>query len=224
MLIAALTVVVVGAALCFAMQAQYAGSWMMLALLGAPYAVLSTLGLLRMHRKGEIWTLLRPRSGDLTYGAVAAAMLFFGAWVGRMALAPHGTAREGWLVRIYLQIGNPDLLQRHFLMVGGAIVMLAILEEITWRGWVYGALKEKLGVRRAWPFCAALYAVAHAPTIVLLRDPFGGPNPLLFLCMLGCGLVWGLLVASTDRLPVSIFSHALFLWVAVYQFPLWRLG
>ena len=27
---------------------------------------------------------------------------------GRMVLAPHQAAREGWLMRVYLQIGNPD--------------------------------------------------------------------------------------------------------------------
>jgi uncharacterized protein len=217
-------VVVVASALCVAMRAQYAGSWVIMAVLGAPYAALSALALWRMHRKGEIGSLLRPRSGDLTYGAVAAAMLFFGAWIGRMALAPHGTGREGWLVRVYLQIGNPEALQRHFVVIGVGVVFLAILEELTWRGHVLGVLKQRFGVRKAWPLSAVLYAVAHGPTVVLLRDQFAGLNPLVVLAALACGLTWGLLAARTERLPVAIFSHALFLWVAAIQFPLWRLG
>jgi membrane protease YdiL (CAAX protease family) len=43
------------------------------------------------------------------------------------------------------------------------------------------------------------------------------------LAALGCGLVWGLIVARTGRLPVAIFSHALFTWCVAVQFPLWRL-
>jgi membrane protease YdiL (CAAX protease family) len=43
------------------------------------------------------------------------------------------------------------------------------------------------------------------------------------IAALGCGLVWGVLVARTGRLPVAIVSHALFTWCVVLQVPLWRL-
>jgi membrane protease YdiL (CAAX protease family) len=221
---AALSVIAVVAGISVGLRPELAGTPAMLAAIGIPYALAAAIALFSMHRRGQIWALLRPRSGDLTYGAVAAAMLFCAAWLGRMLLAPHGSGREGWLVRIYLQIGNPEMLQRHFGIVGVAVVFLAFCEEITWRGQIYGALKERLGTRRAWPLVAVLYALAHAPAVVLLRDPFAGPNPLVLFAALGGGLVWGVLVATTDRLPVAIFSHALFLWVAAYQFPLWRLG
>jgi membrane protease YdiL (CAAX protease family) len=220
----AVVVAIATSAIGLAMRPEGSGSWQMLAVLGAPYGVMSALALWRMRSRGEIGALLRPRSGDLTYGAVAAATLFFAALLGRMALASHGTGREGWLVRIYLQIGNPEALQRRFVIVIVALVLFATLEEITWRGYVYGALKDRLGSRKAWPLAAVLYAGSYAPTIVLLRDPFAGLNPLVVVCALVCGLVWGLLAASTARLPVAIFSHALFLWVVVCQFPLWRLG
>jgi membrane protease YdiL (CAAX protease family) len=221
---AALSVAVVGAAISVGLRPALAGTPAMLAAIGIPYALTAAIALFGMHRRGQIWALLRPRSGDLTYGAVAAALLFFAAWLGRMVLAPHGTGREAWLMRIYLQIGDPDALQRHFAIVAGAVVFLAFCEEVTWRGQIYGALKLRLGARRAWPLAAVLYALAHVPTVVLLRDSFAGPNPLVVFAALGCGLVWGVLVATTDRLPVAIFSHALFLWVAAYQFPLWRFG
>ena len=74
---------------------------------------------------------------------------------------------------------------------------VAALEEISWRGFVYSLLEERLGTRRAWPATAVLYALAHLPTVFLLRDPFAGPNPLVVLAALGCGLVWGLIVART---------------------------
>jgi CAAX protease family protein len=94
------------------------------------------------------------------------------------------------------------------------------MEELSWRGLVYSILEERMGTRRAWPATAVLYAAAHLPTLILLRAPFAGPNPLLVIAALGCGLIWGLLVARTGRLPVAIASHALFTWGIVLQFPL----
>jgi len=114
-------------------------------------------------------------------------------------------------------------LQQRVVGISVAIVVVAILEEIAWRGLVYALVEERFGTRRAWPITAALYAAAHLPTLVLLADPYAGPNPLIVLAALGCGLVWGLIVARTGRLPVAIFSHALFTWCVAVQFPLWRL-
>ena len=127
-------------------------------------------------------------------------------------------------MRVYLQVGDPEMLQRHMLVVSLGVCTVAALEEISWRGYVFPILEERLGTRRAWPATAVLYAVAHLPTMVLLRDAFAGPNPLVVLAALGCGLVWGLVVARTGRLPVAIVSHVLFTWGVVLQFPLWRLA
>jgi membrane protease YdiL (CAAX protease family) len=173
-------------------------------------------------RKTERSPKLRPRSGDLTFGAIVTVMLFFGALAGRMFLAPHGSVREAWIMRIYLQVGDPEMLQRNVIVVSLAVCAVAALEEVSWRGFVYSALEERLGTRRAFPATAVLYSAAHLPTMVLLRDPFAGPNPLVMLAALGCGLVWGLVVARTGRLPVAIISHVLFTWGVVLQFPLWR--
>jgi hypothetical protein len=104
------------------------------------------------------------------------------------------------------------------------VVVVAALEEISWRGYVYPILEERLGTRRAWPATAFLYALAHVPTMFLLKDPFAGPNPLVVIAALGCGLVWGLVVARTGRLPVAIISHVLFTLAIAIHFPLWRLG
>lgn len=224
MIIAFATVAIVAVAFALGLRASEAGSVIPLLALGVPYAGLSIWAGARLWRDGILGDRLRPRSGDLAFGAFVATMLFLGAIVGRMVLAPHQAAREGWLMRVYLQIGNPDDLQRHLLLVTFAVMVVAALEEVTWRGLVYPALEEEIGTRRAWPATAALYAIAHLPTMYLLRDPFAGPNPLIVLAALGCGLVWGLMVARTGRLPAAIFSHALFTWAVAVQFPLWRLG
>ena len=222
MLRVAVAAVLVAAAMTLAMQKSMAGSPLALLALGVPYAVLAVLAILYLRREGTLGDKLRPRSGDLTFGALVTVMLFFGAIAGRKLLAPHGSIREAWVMRVYLQIGDPFLQQR-VVGVSFAVIVVAILEELAWRGLVYTLVEERLGTRRAWPATAVLYAAAHLPTLVLLADPYAGPNPLVVLAALGCGLVWGLIVARTGRLPVAIFSHALFTWCVAVQFPLWRL-
>ena len=214
----------VSLALGFALKPQYSGSPVMFAVVAAPYAVFAAVAIYRMWDEGVLADKLRPKSGDLGFGAFVAMMLFFGAIAGRMLLAPHGSQREGWLIRLYLQFGEPERLQQRFVMLSLTIAFVAALEELVWRGLVFPKLEEKIGTRRAWPATAVLYALAHTPTLWVLRDPFAGLNPLVFVAALGCGLVWGLIVAQTGRLPVAIVSHAFFTWAVVMQFPLWRLG
>jgi membrane protease YdiL (CAAX protease family) len=220
----AVAAVLVAAAVTIAMQQSMSGSPIALLILALPYAVLAVLSILYFRREGTLVEKLRPKPGDLTFGALVTVMLFFGAIAGRKFLAPHGSVREAWVVRVYLQIGDPELMQQRVLGASLAIAAVAILEEIAWRGLIYSLVEERLGTRRAWPVTAVLYALAHIPTIILLRDPYAGPNPLVVLAALGCGLVWGLIVARTGRLPVAIFSHALFTWCVAVQFPLWRLA
>ncbi len=224
MLIAAVAAVLVAASMSIAMRPDLSGTVFVFLVPAVPYLLLTILALARMQREGTLAEKLKPRSGDLTFGFLVSLMLFFAALAGRKFLAPHGSVREGWIVRIYLQIGDPEMLQRRMLAIGIAVAVVAALEEISWRGYVYAMLEERLGTRRAWPAAAVLYAAAHLPTVMLLRDPFAGPNPLVVLAALGCGLVWGLVVARTGRLPVAIISHALFTWGVAIQFPLWHLA
>jgi CAAX protease family protein len=206
------------------MRPDAAGTPLVLLAPGVPYAVLTVLAVLQMRRDGTLSEKLRPRSGDLTFGALATVMLYMGSIAVRMFIAPKSSVREAWIMRIYLQIGDPELLQHRVVYISLAIALVAVLEEISWRGFVFSMLEERLGTRRAWPVTAGLYAAAHLPSVFLLRDPFAGPNPLIVIAALGCGLVWGLVVARTGRLPVALFSHALFTWCVAIQFPLWRLG
>jgi len=224
MLIALVITALVAGAMSFALRPDAAGTSVVLLAPGVLYAVLTVLAVLQMRRDGTLSEKLRPRSGDLTFGALGTVMLYMGAVAVRMFVAPKASVREAWIMRIYLQIGDPEILQHRIVYISLAVAAVAILEEITWRGYVYSLLEERLGTRRAWPATAVLYALAHVPSVFLLRDPFAGPNPLIVLAALGCGLVWGLVVARTGRLPVAIFSHALFTWCVAIQFPLWRLG
>jgi hypothetical protein len=250
-LIPAVTLALTAIAYYFGFQWRFASTPLMLLIIAAPYVALTPVALVRLHRDGVLGEKLKPRSGDLAFGAVVTVMLYFGALVGRMGVTPHGTAREGWLMRVYLQIGDPESVKNRVVMLSVALALIAILEEIVWRGLVYGEVRayflrrqsasadpyapgqagmmshqaneESLGTRRAWPVTALLFAAASLPTLYDLRDPFAGPNPVIPLAALGCGLVWGFIAAQTERLPVAIFSHVFFTLAVGVWFPLWRL-
>jgi membrane protease YdiL (CAAX protease family) len=51
-----------------------------------------------------------------------------------------------------------------------------------------------------------------------LRDPVAGPNPLLVIGALGCGIVWTYTALLTKRLPPVIFSHIAFTYFSAAQF------
>lgn len=208
----------------FAFRMEYASTSMVFWAIAIPYIVLAALGIYRMHKDGDLEEKLRPRSGDLAIATLIALLLYFGTMGGKYLLAPAGSPREQWLMRFYLQIGDPLTLKQHFLPISAGIAIIAALSEIAFRGLGYRIAEDKWGTRRAFPTIIGLYALAHLPTLFVLSVPGVGWNPLVFFTALGGGIVWTFLVASTGRLIVAIISHALFAWLVIMQFPLWKLG
>lgn len=210
---------VTAAGIAYAFDPRRAGQPSMLISLGALYAVLATFAVLRLRRQGDLRTALRPLGGDLSLGAASAGLLYGVAHIVEQSVAKHGAPQEAWLMRLYLQLGDPNAQGR--MLLGVIVVAIAALEELTWRGLVMRSLHEVLGGGRAWILSSLLFALAHAPTMLLLGDPIAGRNPLVVLAALGGSLVWGALVLRSNRLVPSLFSHALFTW-AIVEFPLWR--
>lgn len=185
--------------------------------LGALYTGISVLAVLRLKRRDELH-LLKPRSGDLTFGALVAFVLFGMTFVVQQTLAVPGTARHGWILRVYALLGYTLSDNRLMLAVGAGLV--GLLEELAWRGFVTPLLEERNGFLKANVASVLLYAAAHLPAMFVLRDNVAGLNPLLPMAALGCGLAWSYLRWRMERLPPVLFSHALFTW-AVAEFPLW---
>jgi membrane protease YdiL (CAAX protease family) len=216
-----LVVLAIGTAARFGFDLTRAGKpsfllWMMI-----PTVAIAALGCWRAHVDGVLRSWLSVRAGDFTRGFVAAAGLFLAAWAFTRVVAPQGSGRESWLARLYLQLGDPSLLRKNVTFVVAAIIVMAIAEELLWRGLVVGLLEELVGSRHAWIWAAVLYAVAHAPTAWALRDPEAGYNPVIPLGALACGLVWGGMARRYERLLPSVFSHVLFDWTVVMMFRLW---
>lgn len=219
----ALSIVLGTAAVAFALRVPVAGTatlWLGILL---PYTALSVVALLRLRGEGKLIGLFRYRSGDIALGALSAAALLVGSWWGRSSLAPKGTPEAEWLQLIYAQLGDPAALQSSVLLTG-ALLLIAVEEELVWRGLVLTELGEKIGVRAAWPATALLYAATTLPTLWTLSASTAGLNPLLFFASLGAGIVWSYLAAITGRLLPSMISHAVFTYFSAAQFRIPGMG
>ncbi len=185
----------------------------------ALYAIMTLFAVLRLRQKRELALTLKPKSGDLTIGAVTAGLLYAGAMAGRLLLCPQGTPQEGWVIRVVLHMGDPTEGAIHTL--AALVFVTAALEEVAWRSLVMGSLAETLDTKRAWILTTVLYAVAHLPAAWSLADPMAGLNPAIPGTALAGGFVWGYLAMRFERMGPAVFAHAFFSW-AMVEFPLWR--
>jgi uncharacterized protein len=181
-----------------------------------PYVVLAAIGAWRM-RQNESWRAsLAFRPGDPSIGILLGVFLVLGAWLSARVLIPLGAVQHAWVLRIFLTVGDTSTPLTLFWLV-----LLAVAEELVWRGWVQAELSGAFGPRRGWVLCAVSYAAAYVPTVVTLADAAAGHNPLMVLAALGCGLCGAFARERTGRLWPSILSHAAFSYLAS-QF-LWRI-
>jgi len=214
-----LTVVLVTASYAFAFRPSIAGTSLFWWGVALPYVPLVGLALYQMWDEGTLVDKLAPRWGDLSIGMLTAALLLLSSWAARSMLAPAASDQQAWIFTIYLQLGDPDVLQ-HSALLTTVLIAVAVAEEIVWRGMVLTDLNARLGERRGWIVTAALYGACALPTLYTLRDPSAGPNPLLFTAALGCGLVWTFTAGRVRRLMPVIFSHVVFTYLSAVQFRL----
>jgi uncharacterized protein len=215
--VAAVATLLVGLAVWIGFDPATQGTPTLLIVLAAAYLVLGGVSVVRLRSRGEL-SLLRPRSGDLSIGALVAFLLYGMAFAFHALVTAPGLSGEGWIVRVYLMLGDPFSDARHLVAI--TVAVIGALEELTWRGLVFPALESRLGTLRAALLSVALFAAAHLPTLHRLTDPVAGPNPLLVIAALGCGASWTYLRWRVDRLVPVMLSHALFSW-AIVEFPLW---
>jgi membrane protease YdiL (CAAX protease family) len=205
----------------FAFNVSRAGAPSFYLVMAAPTIAIAIIGVVRAHRDGVLKSWLSVRGGDFSRGFGAAAVLFGAAYAFMRVVAPPDSVRASWIARVYLQLGDPSILRKNVSMVVLAIIVMAVAEELVWRGLVVSLLEEVIGSSRAWIWGAVLYSLAHAPTVWALRDPEAGPNPTIIAAALGAGLVWGAMARRFERLLPGMFSHVLFDWSVLMMFRLW---
>jgi membrane protease YdiL (CAAX protease family) len=204
----------------FAFAPLAAGTATFWGLAAGPPLLLGVVATVWALREDLLRSWLSPRWGDFTRGVVGAGLLFAAAWAFAHGVAPVGSSREIWLAALYGQLGDPQRLRAQGALVGGAFVLVALAEELVWRGMVTHLLAEALGSRAAWLGAAVLYAVAYIPTMWSLRAGTA-LNPIVVVAALAGGLLWGGMARAFGTLVPSIVAHAFFDWVAVMMLPLW---
>ncbi len=202
-------------------QLAYGATPLFWLIVGVPILALAAYAAFRLGRDGELSDLMRPSWGDFTKGVFGAVVLYALAVAFVRIVTPPGSGRDAWLMRVYLQFGDPSEMRAHLFVLGFAICIVSAAEEIIWRGFVTRLLAERVGSHRAWVYASLLYALAHAPTLWALGDPRLGPNPVVVVAALGGGLVWGGMARSYGRLPPVMLAHAAFDWCVIVAWRLW---
>lgn len=205
----------------FAFAPSRAGTVGVWAFIAVPTLVLAALGCVRAANDGILKHWIGVRGGDFTRGFAAAGILFGASYAFMRVVAPPESPRSVWFERLYRQLGSNESLRKHVTWVVAGIIVVAIAEELLWRGLVISLLEELVGSRRAWVWAAVLYSLAHVPTAWALADTNGNPNPLVLVAALGAGLLWGGMARKFERLLPSVFSHVLFDWTVLMMFRLW---
>jgi membrane protease YdiL (CAAX protease family) len=209
-------------AVSYAFDMERAGASSAIVAIGVTYAVLTAVGLVYAWKTSQFKRWLLPASGDLTRGFAASLLLFALAFGFVKLITMHGSPRAAWMARLYLQLGDTKPLRDHQAWVGVAIAVIAMMEEIVWRGWAKSLLERLVGRRFGWIAAACMYALAHVPTLWALSDSTLGKNPIVLIASLGAGLLWSALArVFGDRLTPSIVSHGLFDWAVLMMFRLW---
>lgn len=188
--------------------------WLYLLLAELPLAGMAVFSLWRSSR---LKARLLPQSGDVFLGVLTATALIIAAWAGRYLIMPHGSPRNAWLARMYLQLGDPSALEQTWWMPL-VLIVGPILDELVWRAWLQDRLSARLGSTRGLLLTTGLYALAATPTLFTLADPAVGTNVLFPLLAIVGGLVWGYATLLSGRVVPAMISHAAFTYFSVMQF------
>jgi membrane protease YdiL (CAAX protease family) len=221
LLIAAGVCIVLAVAGYFAAKNDIAGTARVVYTIVGATVLVALGGAAFLSRAEVLRGLLTFKPGDFTRGFLVALLLFGGTSATAHWLFPLTEKRVSWLLRLYVQLGDPKDLRDHMIFMTTAIVLAAVAEEVVYRGLLPYLLEEYVGTRRAWLYSAVIYAVVQVPTAFPLRTDAAGYNPLLPAAALMCGLAWGGLTRKYERLWPAIISHALFDWCVVMMFRLY---
>lgn len=182
---------------CFGVLARY-GTWLPFGVVGALLA-LATIQL-RVVRAASLRLSLKHIGLGLVSGLVMVVLTHAGYGLLAVVL-PSVLPATGTLFGLLDAVGLSNGARATL------IVVIASCEEVLFRGPLLAVPAREL--TRAWPLApgafarVASFAVAYALTTAPLR------SPLLVLCALVCGCIWGMLTLLSRALTVPILAHAI---------------
>jgi membrane protease YdiL (CAAX protease family) len=193
----------------FAVLAR-AGTWVTFLMLGVPIAMAAlALGAVPA-------ALLRPSIKKIVGGLLVGVLmtsLTHATYALVALLLPEVRAATARLF-VLLEVGHFSPVAR-----GGLIVIIATCEEIIFRGALPVAPSESK--QHPLPRVARgdfLRVVVYATGYALAAAPLG--SPLLVICALCCGVVWGAARVVTDSLVVPIVAHVVWDLGVLVAWPL----
>jgi hypothetical protein len=208
-------VAAVAIAVALGLRPSVAESTSMWLFLVVPYALLCAWIARKEARRGRLRDRLRFKSGDVTLGILLGLFMAAAGMLAVKMLLPSSSLSQVWLFQIYAQVGDVQNTTSSI----GVLVLLAVMEEFVWRGFVLSELTLRVGPRLALPLSALLYGAAHSPTLFTFYDSTSGHNPVLVLAAMGAGLVWGFAMRAFGRLWPVALSHAVFTYFMAAPLP-----
>ncbi len=182
-------------ALCFVALHQL-GTWTPFAFVGL---LLATVGVSLRIIPGS---LLRPSLARVAWGVAGGALMVVGthgAYRAVVALSPPVGEATGRLLTLLNVEGFSDGVRAVL------IVAIASCEEVLFRGLLPNAARIS-SWRPHFPSRAELAKiVAFAAVYALTTLPLG--SPLLVLCALVCGTLWGVMRVAAASLVVPLLAH-----------------
>jgi hypothetical protein len=208
----------------FALQVDRAGSATFFGILLGSHVLVLLYSLYWGHKDERLGEWLRPRQGDLALGIAGGGLMFLALWALTHFGFAVGTARESFTARFYLQLGLPAALRAQTVQITAGLALLAVCEEVFFRGLWYAQIEAQIGTRRAWLGGTLAQVGMTLPTLVALRDPVAGLNPFLVLWALLTAAVNTVLAVKKESLVAGIVARFFSLWLVVMLFRLWGPG
>ncbi len=165
-------------------------------------SVIVVLALLGILSRGDIaWKVNRYEAATFIWVSFATYFLF---WILNF-IASFSTLFRNDIKNVYT-LGNG--LSRWEIAI--FIVVIAIAEELFWRGFVTKAFLERTGIIVSLFVPALIYGAVHIAT----------GNIALMLSAFILGLIWGAMYILTGNVAVSMYSHIIWDLLIFIVFPL----
>lgn len=165
-------------------------------------SVIVVLALLGILNRGDIsWKLNKYEASTVIWVSFATYFLF---WILKF-IASFSTLFRNDIKSVYT-LGNG--MNRWEIAI--FIVVIAVAEELFWRGFVTKAFLERTGIIMSLLAPAFIYSTVHIAT----------GNIALMLSAFILGLIWGTMYILTGNVAVSMYSHIIWDLLIFIVFPL----